>query len=156
MRTIIIPLFGYLNRKIGRLWNVTKFAKRRKLNISNRDEVGSHIIALDTQKRKLLFAKKKPDASSCLVVDLTNLKTCTLKKEYTSINSGELKTKKLHQFLKSIVLRLVFGNGSEMVSLPLFDAQTEMADNIEQLEVQAKKWEGLVLKMIPAQTREIA
>jgi hypothetical protein len=146
MTMIIVPFYGYLNSRIKRLLNITKVAKRGSLNMANQEEVGGNVIALDVAKRKLLYMKKTPGISSCVMVDLDHLERCTIRKEYNSINAGELKTKKLHNFLKSIFLHLVFKNGKETLSLPLFDAQKEQQGNIEQLEAQARKWETLVSK----------
>ena len=156
MTTIIVPICGYLNSRIKRLLNVSKLVKRRRLNFSSEEEVGDNIIGLDLLKRKLLYAKKAPDTSSCLIIDLNNLEKCIIKKEYNSIDAGELNTKKLHHFLKSIFLNLVFKNGSRTVSLPLFDAQKEQQGNLEQLETQAKKWQKIVSKILPIQIRERA
>ena len=149
MKTIIVSFYGYLNSRIKKPWNITKLAKGRCLNISNQDEVGPHVIALDMMKRKLLYVKTTPTASSCSIIDLNDLEACSIKKEYNSIDAGELKTKKLHHFLKSVFLNLVFKNGSRTVSLTLFDAQKEQPGNIEQLEAKAKKWESIVSKLLP-------
>ena len=156
MTTIIVPIYGYLNSRIKRLFNLSKLVKRRRLNFSSQEEVGDNIIALDLLKRKLLYAKKAPGTSSCLISDLNNLEKCIIKKEYNSIDAGELNTKKLHHFLKSIFLNLVFKNGSRTVSLPLFEAQKEQQGNLEQLETQAKKWQKIVSKLLPIQIRERA
>jgi hypothetical protein len=149
MSTIIMPCFRYLNSRIKRPWNITKLAKERSLHISNQDEVGFNVIALDVLKRKLLFANKKTGASSCLMVDLKNLERCTIKKDYNSINAGELKKMKLHHFLKSIILNLVFKNGSPTLSLSIFDRQKERGGNPEQLETLAEKWQKIVSKLLP-------
>ncbi|WP_018614660.1 hypothetical protein [Segetibacter koreensis] len=154
MTTIIVPFSKNLNSRIKRLWNITKLAKRRSFDISNKEEVGGNVIALDVAKRKLLYAKITPHTSSCLIINLNNLEKCTIKKEYHSINAGELKTKKLHQFLKSIFLHFVFKNGSGTLSLPFFDARKEQQVNIEQLEAKAKKWETIVSKVLPIQIRD--
>jgi hypothetical protein len=69
MTTIIVPLFRYLDSRIKKLWSITKLRKRRSLNISNQDEIGANVIALDVVKRKLLYAKKTPNISLYLIID---------------------------------------------------------------------------------------
>ncbi len=101
MKTVIVTFYGYLNSSIKRPWNIMKLAKKRSLNISNQDELGTHVIALDTINRKLLYAKTTPNTSSCSIIDLNDLEACSIKKEYNSINAGELETKKLPNFLKT-------------------------------------------------------
>ncbi len=156
MRTVIVPFAGFSNSRFKRLCNIAKLARRTRLTISNQDEVGANVIALNIIKRKLLYAKRVPCASSCLIIDLNSLETCSIKKEYSSIRADELRTKKLHHFLKSVFLKLVFKKGAGAVSLALFDAQKESLDNVEQLEAQAKKWENLVSKLLPVHIKERA
>ncbi|MCW3112523.1 MAG: hypothetical protein JWR18_919 [Segetibacter sp.] len=154
MRTVIVPFYGYLNSSIKKLWNLAKFAKKRSLHFSSQEEVGAHLMALDVLKRKLLYARKTPRTTSCLIIDLNQLQACSLKKEYSSIAAGELKSKKLHHFLKSVFLNLVFKNGT--VSLPLYDVQKQQQGDVEQLETQAKKWQNNLSKLLPVQIRERA
>jgi len=156
MRTVIMPVAGFLNSRFKRLCNISRLARWARLNITNQDDVGANVIGLDITKRKLLYAKKTPGASSYLIIDLNNLESCSIKKEYSNINAGELKAKKLHQFLKSVFLKLVFKNGTGAVSLALFDAQKESPENLEQLEAQARKWENLVSKLLPVPFEERA
>lgn len=149
MRTVIIPLRGFLNSGFRKLRTLRILVKKQGLHFSNQEKIGDHIIGLDTTKRKLLFTRTTLSDSSCLIVDLNNLETCSIKKEYMSIDAGALKTRKLNHFLKKVFLNLVFKNGSEEVSLPLFNAQKEELKNLEQLEVQAKRWESIVLNVLP-------
>ena len=151
-----MPFAGFLNSRFKRLFNISRLARRARLSISTQDNVGANVLALDSAKRKLLYAKTTPGTSSCLIIDLNSLEACSIKKEYSSINAGELKTKKLHHFLKSVFLKLVFKNGTGAVSLPLFDAQKESLDNLEQLEAKARKWEKLVSKLLPVPIGERA
>jgi len=156
MTTIIVPVYGFLNSRIKRLFSLAKVAKEQRLNFSNLDEVGSSVIAIDPTKRKLLYLKSAPDTSSCLIVDLNNLKECTIKKQYNGINAGDLNKRKISDFLRSIFLNLRFKNDSAPVTLPLYDAQKDKHDDVEQLEVQATKWERLVSKLLPVPIRERA
>lgn len=156
MTTIIVPFYGYLNSRIKRLWNITKIAKRRSLCLSKQDEVGSNVIAVDVQKRKLLYVKKTTKVSSCLIIDLTNLENCLLRKEYNTIGAGELNTKKLPYFLKSIFLSLGFRNNSSRVILPLYQSETDGYEDVIQVEAKAKEWQTIVSKFKPAHIKERA
>ena len=156
MTTIIVPFHEHSNGRVKKFWNITKLAKRRSLSISNHDEIGTNVIALDMAKRKLLYANTTPGTSTCLIVDLNNLEKCTIKKEYSSINAGDLMKAKLHHFLKRIFLQLVFKNRSGTISLPMFEAQHEQNSNVEQLETIVKKWETIVTKLLTIPKREIA
>ena len=112
MTTIIVPLYGFLNSRVKRIFNLAKVAKERKLNFSKLDDVGGSVLAIDTTKRKLLYANTLPGSPSCLIVDLKNLQQCTIRKLYDCINAGDLNKKKISNFLKNIFLNLRFQNGS--------------------------------------------
>jgi hypothetical protein len=154
MRTVIVPVYGYLNSRVKKVWNIRKLAKERSLYFSSHGQVGDNVMALDILKRKLLYARKTPATTSYLIVDLNGLEGCSLKKEYSSIAAGELKYRKLHHFLKSVFLNLVFKNRT--VSLPLYDVKKQQQGDVEQLEAQAKKWETIVSKMGIVQMKGIA
>jgi hypothetical protein len=156
MTTIIVPFYDYLNGRIKRLWNITNIAKRRSLYFSSHDEVGSNVIAVDVNKRKLLYLKKASNTSSCLIIDLSTLEKCSVRKEYNSISAGELKTKKLHHFLKSIFLHLGFKNKAGAITLPLYQVEKDSNEDIIQIEAKARKWETIVSKFKPMHIKEIA
>ena len=144
MKTIIVPLRGYLNGRIKKFWSLTNFAKTRRFNISNQDDIGDNVIALDVVKRKLLYAKKNANTPSCLIIDLKDLDSCTLTRQYNSIGAGELSKKKLSEFLKSISLNLHFKNSPRIVSLPLFEAEHDVQGDREVIEAKAERWGNIV------------
>jgi hypothetical protein len=156
MTTIIVPFYGYVKSKIKGLWNLAKIAKERSLNFSRHDDVGAYVIALDSRKKTLLYLRKAPNISSCLIIDLTNLVSCSIRKQYNSINAGDLNTGKLHDFLSAISLNLRFKNNPGSLSLPLYEAQKDNREDVEQLEKKVKKWETNVLKLLPIQIKESA
>ena len=156
MTSIIVPGYGLLNREIKGLLNLAKIAKAGRLRFSTNDEVGANVIALDTRRKKLFYLKKGPNTPSCLIIDLNNLVSCSIKKQYNSINAGDLNTKKLQDFLKSIFINLSFKNGYRTLSLPLYDAQKDKESDIEQLEEKANRWKTIVSKFLPIQVRDRA
>jgi hypothetical protein len=151
MTTIIAPLSMALNSKFQKAYNIAKAARKRNLHFSAHDEIGANVIALDIQQRKLLYLKHAPKASSCLIIDLNDVQQCSVKKEYAGINAGELKTRKLQYFLKSILLHLRFKSNSHTVTLPFYKAETDNVHDIEQVEAKAKRWETIISKHKPLQ-----
>src|SRR3954451_12504388 len=108
MITIVAPLYRYLNGKIQafRKWN--KQADKRKLLFWKKEELGSNTIALDITKRKLLYFNQVNDKPGCLIIDLKDVHSCTIKKQYHGINAGDLLQKKLQDYLKSILMHFSF------------------------------------------------
>ena len=149
MTTIIVPFDGYTTGSINTTWDLERIARKRKLAITSPDEVGTTILALDAAKRTLLFAKKDAAKARCLVIDLNNIDRCSIKKEYESINAGELKYKKLFHFIKRICINLGVRNSSRNVSLSLFDSSRDHRGNVEIIETKAHKWMAIVSKLLP-------
>ena len=156
MTTIKVPLYGFLNSRLKRLFNVAKVAKEQRLRFSSLDEVGNGLIAIDTIKRKLVYLNNAPNDASCIIVDLNSLLNCTIKKQYNGINAGDLHKRKISDFLRSIFLHLSFKNNTAAITLPLYEAQNDKQDDVEQLEATAKKWETIVSKLLPVQLLERA
>lgn len=142
MSAIIVPIHA---APVG---GIPRPAEKRNFLVSNKDEVGSSVIALDGSRGILLYTRKTRGNSVDLIVDLNNVETCGIKKEYNSINAGELKKKKLHHFLKSIKLILVFKDKIRSVSLPFFDAQNDRGGNLEIVETKAEKWRNMVTNLL--------
>lgn len=154
MTTIVVPLYEYLNSRVKKLWSLTKLAKRRSLNIANQDEIGANVIALDVVKRKLLYAKRTPNTSSCLIIDLKDLVSCSITRQYSSINAGELSNRSLREFLKSIFFNLHFNDGLRIVSLPLYRAENDFRGDIAVLERKADHWEKTVSSLLAKKIKE--
>jgi uncharacterized pyridoxamine 5'-phosphate oxidase family protein len=110
------------------------------------DRLGSNVIALDAEKKQLLFLTNKSQTMYCRVIDLNSLNSCSITKEYSSIKPGDLKRNKLSRFLKNIFLNL--GSGNEPVTLPVYNAQQDSNANVRFLESMAKKWQKIVSKFL--------
>jgi hypothetical protein len=111
-----------------------------------RDKLGSNVIALDAEKKQLLFLINKSQTVSCRVIDLNSLNSCSVTKEYSNIKAGDLKRNKLSRFLKNIFLNLRTGN--EPVTLSVYNAQQDSNANVPLLESMAKKWQKIVSKFL--------
>ena len=151
MTPIKEPLHEYSNKQVKRILNFIKQTRRNSLSVLKQDETGSHVIALDEEERKLLYANNTPGINTCLIADLNELEKFTVKKEYQSINAGDLVKKKLHQFIKRINIQLVFKNRTGIISLPVFDAKQDQKKNPERLEIVVSKWETIIRKLLKQQ-----
>jgi hypothetical protein len=152
----IIPIRGILNNRIKRFFKLGKVAKERKLRFSAIDEVGNNLLAIDTTQNTLVYLKHKTATSSCLLIDVNNLKECTIEKKYAAINAGELNRKSISAFLKSIFLKLRFKNTSATIKVPFYDADDRRQVDVEQLEAKARKWALIVSGVMPLKRLESA
>lgn len=149
MTITIVPLFKYFNKKINGIWNMTRFGKDRNLFFSNKDVLSGSVIANDARKRKLLFFRKSGYRQSCMIIDLEQLDNCSIIRQYHEINAGELKHKKLHEFLKSICLNLRFKNQTQTIAIPFYESSFSNAGDIERLETKANKWKLILSSTLP-------
>jgi hypothetical protein len=142
-----------LKNNIKHLRKLKELASRFKLLVFKKDVLGNMLIGLDLIKKRLVFLNQNNKKTNCTVVSLKNIKSCTLKKEYDSIESGGLKNKKLHEYLQSVFLELRFENNAKVMVLSFFEKQKDKLLNISELEAKAKEWQetisNLILKRIP-------
>ena len=156
MTTVIVPFRNASERKKAATLSTDTIAKKTQLRFFAEDEVGASVIALDRHKRKLIYAKKAPAVSSCLQVDLRHIDGCSIVKHYGPIEAGALQTNKLQNFLQSIFMHLSFKHRPGKLSLPLYDAKRDDAENVEHLEQKARKWQAIISQVLPVTIRERA
>src|SRR4051794_2673451 len=156
MIMIVAPIYKYLNGKIKAFWRRNKLANKRKLLFWKKEELGSNIIALDITKRKLLYFNQVNDKPGCLIIDLKDVHSCTIKKQYHGINAGDLVQKKLQDYLKSILMHFSFKNGHQSIVLPFYEEQKNRKEEVECLETIAKEWEAIISKLLNRQIAERA
>lgn len=156
MITIIAPFYKYLNGKIKSLRRRSKSANTRKLLFWKQEAVGNNIIALDITKRKLLYFNQVNDKSTCLMIDLKDVDSCTLKKQYHGINAGGLVQKVLQDYLKSILLHISFKNSQHAIALPFYEERKNEKEEVDCLEIKAKEWKATISKLLTPHTAERA
>jgi hypothetical protein len=156
MIMIVDPLYRYLNGKIKTFWNRNKLINKRKFLFWKKEELGSNTIALDITKRKLLYFNQVNDKPGCLIIDLKDVHSCTIKKQYHGINAGDLMQKKLQDYLKSILMHFSFKDGHRAIALSVYEEQKNKKEEIECLEIKAKEWEATISKLLARQIAERA
>lgn len=138
--TLAIPFNGgMVNAKD--LFNNENLSRNVFSDGTIKDKLGANVIVLNAEKKQLLFQTKDSQAH-CVVIDLNSLNGCSVTKEYDNIKAGDLRTNKLHKFLKRILLNLRSLNGP--VSLQLYNAQNDLHADVKLLESKAKKWQSIV------------
>ncbi len=147
MITIVAPFYRYLNGKIKALWKRNNLSNNKKLLFWKQDALGSNAIALDITKRKLLYFNQVNDRSSCLMIDLKDVQSCTIKKLYHSIAAGGLVQKKLQDYLKTILLHFSFKNSHPSITISFYE-ESDKNEEAEFLEIKAKEWEATISKLL--------
>ena len=122
---------------------------KNNLRFSSQELLENAVIALDGMQGKLLvingIVKDNYDEA---LIDLDDLKSCSLKKEYGSIRVGDLKKRKLEQLLNKISLHFEFRNNKEPVDVPFYEHSEAQNLNVSEMELKAKHWGIILSKML--------
>ena len=81
------------------------------------------------------------------IIDLDEVKTITVKRIYSSIKAGELKKRRMEEFLKTIQLQFDFENGKEDIFLPFYESKIDNINDLPGLERKIKNWQMMLSKM---------
>lgn len=137
----------YFTKKIKRIWSIEEVAKENNLLFTKKDEVAGNLVALDGKEKKLLFFRRTRQPSSCFIIDLKSLGSCSLVRKYRSIKPGDLLRKSLQDYLTTISLCLHFKNRARPVSLLFYEARCDKEQDIRQTEGRARDWEMVISKL---------
>ena len=151
---------------------IDKHSKRKRMNhLTNRfSELGSRyqvnftsqailkdeILGIDGVQRKLLILNTTDkNEMPHELIDLDELRHCSVKKLYGSINNGDLKNKKLEQYLEKIVLCFEFHMKKPAIEVSFYNHLKNHLFEIPELEQKAKDWESFLSKMLHNTPRKI-
>lgn len=130
------------------LQRFSQLGTNHNLSFSSQEVLKDGVIGLDGMHRKLaVLQKRNEDGYHSNVINLGEIKTCSVKKQYGTIGSGDLQTKKPEQYLEKIVLHFEFNNGSEPVEVMFYNHIDHVIYQIAELENKAKHWEAILSKM---------
>ena len=117
------------------------------MTFSSQEILKDAVIGLDGVHRKLLvMSRKEGNRFNALVIDLKEVKGCSVKKVYGTIHSGDLNVKKLEQYLETIALRFSFGD-KPPVDIVFYHHIENHIYEVAELESKAKHWEAILSKM---------
>jgi hypothetical protein len=116
-------------------------------SFSSQELLKDKIIGLDGVNQRLLIFDSK-NTNHVTNIQLADVKECSLKKEYESINYGNDKKADMEQQLRTIAIRFSFKNRSGFFSLSFYDSMLHSVYEMAELEAKAKHWEMLLSKLI--------
>jgi hypothetical protein len=135
----------------------SKLGTENNLSFSSQEILENCIIGLDGIQRKLLFLKKiDEDKYDSFVLDLSDVKNCSTKKIYRSVNVGMGKKEKFENQIDKIVLAFDFIDNRHPIQIPFFDPVTNHIFAMRELEQKAKNWETILTKLLNTDLKKIA
>ncbi len=122
------------------------------LSFSSQEILENSVIGLDGIKRKLLVVRKSEDGRfNFLLIDLNQLKNCSMQKFYRIINMGTTKKEEYEKHIDKIVLHIELFNGAP-ADLVCFELIRDPVTRMHELEEKAAKWERMLSKLIRLKT----
>ena len=128
------------------LKHFSQLAMENNLNFSSQEVLKNSILGLDGISRKIIVVSKEEDFYTSLLIDLTEVKNCTVKKIYGTIKVGDLKSNKLEQYLEKIILHFDLID-KPAVEIVFYKNIHNHIYDLQELEQKAKHWEAILSKM---------
>jgi len=130
---------------------LSKWGSAFNLSFSSHEILSNKIIGLDGIKRKLLVAEKNNESGRPYIIELAKVTAITVKKIYNSIKAGALKTRRVEEFLESIVLQLECANQKDPIVLPFYERNLSAIQHLRGLEKKARNWQLILSKIATTQ-----
>jgi hypothetical protein len=144
-------------KQMKQFLHLSEQGTKNELSFSSQEMVGHTIIGLDGIRRKLLLLEEKNGKEFHYTIDLEEIESCTLKKTYHAIKAGDLKRKKIEDFIDSIALQFAFKNRMHYpVSLNFYESSKDSPTELKQRALKAKKWQTVLSKLLTKQEKKIA
>ena len=128
------------------LKHFSQLGTENNLSFSSQELLSNCILGLDGMNRKILVVTREDNYYGSFIINLDEIKSCTVKKVYGTIKVGDLKDHKLEQYLEKIVLHFELHQ-----KLPVEIVFYKNLDNhiyeTQELEYKAKLWAAILSKM---------
>ena len=130
---------------------LSKWGSAFNLSFSSHEILSNKIIGLDGIKRKILVAEKNNESGRPYIIELTKVTAITVKKIYNSIKAGALKTRRIEEFLESILLQFEYANEKDAIVLPFYERKLNEIQDLRELEKKARNWQTILSKIAATQ-----
>jgi hypothetical protein len=140
----------------GLVDHFNKTEQENNLTVSDRELLGNLVIGLDKVRRKVVVVKKEDDTCDSLVIDLREIRSCSVKKIYKSVNMGTQKKERFENLVDKIVLEFEYTDKKEMLEVPFFESASNHLLEMSELEQFARDWEIIVSKSMTNKLKKTA
>lgn len=133
---------------------LSKLGSRLNLSFSSHVLLGNKIIALDGMKKKLLVTDINNVLDGIFIIELNEVQSISVKKNYSSIKPGELHEHEVEEFLETIVLQFEYREEEKGIGLIFYERKKNNLYDVKVRERNARNWQLILSKMIiPKGTR---
>jgi len=125
-------------------------ATQKNLTFTSQEILETVLMGLDGIQRKLLIISRLgADKHDTLLIDLKEVKTCTKKQLYNRISVGNYSKARFENQIQKIVLEFEYTDGRVPSQITFFEPTTSHMLDMSELDQKAKKWEGIISKLLP-------
>lgn len=129
-------------------YQFSKLGSRYNLSFTSQEMLHQRIIGFDAIHQKMLVFEMQSNTYDWYLINLRDVKTCSLKKIYSNIDADNSERKQLEQYLEVIALEFCFKDGQQTVALPFYIKPQNAIEEIPYLYNKAKDWEVMLGKML--------
>ena len=152
---VVIPSFIFVRlhnkrEKKQRVASLAQFIKtgvKHNLVFTHQQILNDKILGFDAAGQKLMvFPSEVTDTE--VVIDLADVESCTVHKEYSNIILSDKKSVRADEVLMQIALKIEFSTNMHPLLIDFFDNRSNDIYEIAELEKKAKEWAGLIAQEI--------
>jgi hypothetical protein len=114
---------------------------------SKHEIFGNLSLSLDSIRRRLLISRIVNKIRQYFQIELKSTRLISIKKVYKDIYVGQLKYKRLEEFLETIYLQFEFFDGRNAIHLPIFDRGHNKLCELPEIEKKLDYWQDLLSEM---------
>lgn len=111
------------------------------------ERFGKLSVSLDIIKRKLMVSGIVNRIRQSFHIQLGTTKLISIKKTYKDIYAGQLKKKRLEEFLDTIYLQFEFFDGRQTIHVPVFDRALDSLHDLPETEKKISYWQDLLTEL---------
>jgi len=116
-----------------------ELGEKNYLSFTHKEVIENFIIGLDQLRMKLFALRKAGDQYDFQVIDLKEIRSCSKKKIYKSINMGTVKKENYENYIDKIVLQFDFLDNRDPVQIAFYESNGSLSD-IPELERKVTNW----------------
>jgi hypothetical protein len=145
------------NRATDLLAQFNTLGMENNISFSRKEILKDCIIGLDGKHRKLVVLQQFGQfAYDWHIIDLNDIQSCFIKKTYRNIKAGELKKRKIGDYLESINLGLEFLDNRTPLEISFYARAGHKSWKVSELDRKAKNWQIMLSTIISNQIQMIA
>jgi hypothetical protein len=140
-------------RKAAVFYQFSKLGSKYRLSFTSQEVLKRRIIGLDAIMQQILVYEILDNGVDWYLINLKDVKGCTVKKIYGSIDANDFDKKQLEDYLEVIALEFYFKSSQKTVALPFYIKLQNAPEEIPELDHKAKDWEVILGKMLSGEVK---